>query len=180
MSNVTEQHKTDPGLDLSTVVEEEADPGFHRPFVHGMRPRTQTMTGTNPDGTERCPFPLDPNSKTTHRGQHSPLTDQDVQSRERMPVRMPDPSNTPVMVANLMHTVEKSKYESVTHVAPEQATSGQPSTNPSLPCSNNNILPQSPQDLGVIDLTTVATGSSTTPAPPCTISSGQSIVIQSH
>ncbi|GJC88640.1 hypothetical protein ColLi_11478 [Colletotrichum liriopes] len=73
-----------------------------------------------------------------------------------------------------IYTVNKSKGTSVTLDTPEQAGSRRPSIEKSVLGSNNNILPQSPQDLGVVDPTTVATAN-TIPTPPYTLSTSQSI-----
>ncbi|GJC89334.1 hypothetical protein ColLi_12172 [Colletotrichum liriopes] len=156
MNNVTEPLDTGPGLDLSTIVEEEADSGFHHQTAHGIRSRNSPTTGTNPGDTSRSPLPLHPNVAITRQRHHVRPSDQAIPSRERKPTKVTDLLNSSSMDNSFIFTVKKSKGT-----------------------RNGNVLPQSPQDVDAIDLTTVATAKAT-PSPPYTVSSGQSVVIQSN
>ncbi|KZL65200.1 Ulp1 protease family protein [Colletotrichum tofieldiae] len=179
MNNVTEPLETGPGLNLSTIVEEEADSGFHHQTAHGIRSRSSPTTGTNPDDTSRSPLPLHPNVAITRQRHHVRPSDQAIPSRGRNLTKVTDLLNSSSMDNSFIFTVKKSKGTSATPATPEQARSRRPSVDESLLDRNDNILPQSPQDLDAIDLTTVATAKAT-PSPPRTVSSGQSIFIQSN
>ncbi|KAK1974935.1 hypothetical protein LZ30DRAFT_739078 [Colletotrichum cereale] len=177
MSNVTEPRETGTGLHLSTIVEEEADSSFHPPTAQDIQPRSSPIAGNNPGGTDGTPFSLHPNVTST-RGRRHVLSEQDTQSRERNLIEATGPPEPPDTDESFVFTVKKSTGISVTNATPEEARSRRPSSDQSFLSSNGEIRPQSPQESGVVDLTTVATVN-TIPTPPGTISSGQSIIVQS-